>query len=55
MDDEDIQIFATWFHSDRELSDGATPAERYAALPDLGRLSGRRRLGSRAPGLACTG
>jgi SEC-C motif/Protein of unknown function (DUF2384) len=36
MNDEDIQIFAIWFHNDRELSDGATPAERYAALADLG-------------------
>ncbi|HVS28839.1 MAG TPA: hypothetical protein VHE14_04770 [Solirubrobacteraceae bacterium] len=35
MDDDDIQIFATWFHNDRELSDGGTPAQRYAALPDL--------------------
>ncbi len=35
MDDEDIQIFTTWFHTDRELSDGTTPAERYAAHPDL--------------------
>jgi antitoxin Xre/MbcA/ParS-like protein len=35
MDDADIQIFATWFHNDRELSGGGTPAERYAARPDL--------------------
>src|SRR5712691_9502957 len=35
MDDADIQIFATWFHNDRELAGGGTPAERYAARPDL--------------------
>jgi len=35
MDDGDIQIFATWFHNDRELAGGGTPAERYAARPDL--------------------
>ena len=35
MDDDDIQTFAAWFHNDLELSDGRTPAERYAALPDL--------------------
>lgn len=35
MDDNDIQIFATWFHNDRELASGGTPAERYAARPDL--------------------
>ncbi|MGH2992079.1 MAG: SEC-C domain-containing protein [Solirubrobacterales bacterium] len=35
MDDADVQIFATWFHSDRELSGGGTPAERYAARADL--------------------
>src|SRR5206468_11316936 len=35
MDDNDIQIFATWFHNARELAGGATPAERYAARPDL--------------------
>jgi hypothetical protein len=35
MDDDDIQIFATWFHNDRELAGGATPAERYAARTDL--------------------
>lgn len=35
MDDEDIQIFATWFHNDRELAGGGTPAERYAARTDL--------------------
>ena len=35
MDDDDIQIFATWFHNDRELAGGGTPAERYAARIDL--------------------
>ncbi len=35
MNDEDLQVFATWFHNDRELPDGGTPAERYAALPGL--------------------
>lgn len=35
MDDDDIQIFATWFHNDRELAGGGTPAERYAARPEL--------------------
>lgn len=35
MDDSDIQIFAAWFHNDRELVGGGTPAERYAARPDL--------------------
>lgn len=35
MDDDDIQIFATWFHNDREPAGGGTPAERYAARPEL--------------------
>lgn len=35
MDDDDVQIFATWFHNDRELPGGGTPAERYAARPEL--------------------
>lgn len=35
MDDDDVQIFATWFHNDREVSGGGTPAERYAARPGL--------------------
>jgi hypothetical protein len=35
MDDEDIAVFAAWFHNDRELSGGGTPAERYASLPEL--------------------
>ncbi|MFN2469398.1 MAG: hypothetical protein ABR583_00070 [Gaiellaceae bacterium] len=35
MDDADIEIFANWFHNDRELAAGGTPAERYAARPEL--------------------
>ncbi len=35
MDDDQLQIFATWFHNDRELSGGDTPAKRYAARADL--------------------
>ena len=35
LDDDQLQIFATWFHNDRELSGGSTPAERYAARADL--------------------
>ena len=35
MDDDDLQIFSTWFHNDRELPDGGTPAERYAARDGL--------------------
>jgi hypothetical protein len=35
MNDDDIQIFATWFHQDRELAGGGTPAERYAERPEL--------------------
>ena len=35
MDDADIQIFATWFHNDRELTGGRTPTERYAARPEI--------------------
>lgn len=35
MDDDDLQIFATWFHNDRELPGGGTPAERYAARAGL--------------------
>ena len=35
MDDDDVQIFATWFHNDREVSGGGTPADRYAARPGL--------------------
>ena len=39
MDDADVQIFATWFHQDRELAGGGTPAERYADR--RGRAGGR--------------
>lgn len=35
LGDEDLQIFSAWFHSDRELPGGGTPAERYAARSDL--------------------
>jgi hypothetical protein len=35
MSDSDVQIFGTWFNNDRELAGGGTPAERYAARPDL--------------------
>jgi hypothetical protein len=35
MDDSDMQIFATWFASDRELPGGGTPAKCYAARDDL--------------------
>lgn len=35
MDDDDLQLFTTWFHNDRELPGGGTPAGRYAVLADL--------------------
>ncbi len=35
MDDDELQIFTTWFHDDRELSGGGTPAERYVARSDI--------------------
>jgi hypothetical protein len=35
LDDHDGQIFLTWFCSDRELTGGGTPVERYAVRPDL--------------------
>ena len=35
MYEGEIQIFATWFHNDRELARGGTPAARYAARPEL--------------------
>ncbi len=35
MDDTDMQMFTTWFHNDRELRGGGTPAERYAARSKL--------------------
>lgn len=34
-DDAGLQIFAVWFHNDRELPGGGTPAQRYAARADL--------------------
>ena len=35
MDDTDVQIFTTWFHNDRELRCGVTPAERYVVRSEL--------------------
>jgi hypothetical protein len=35
MDEAELQIFTTWFHNDREVGTGGTPAERYAARSDL--------------------
>jgi hypothetical protein len=35
MSESDMQIFAAWFNSDRELPGGGTPAERYAARADI--------------------
>ncbi len=35
FDEGEMQIFSTWFHNDRELPGGGTPAERYAARADL--------------------
>lgn len=35
LDDDDLQVFATWFHNDHMLPDGHTPAERYAGRADL--------------------
>jgi hypothetical protein len=35
MSDDDFQVFVTWFHNDREVPGGGTPAERYAARSDL--------------------
>ena len=35
MDDTDVQIFTTWFHNDRELRGGGTPAKRCAARSEL--------------------
>jgi hypothetical protein len=35
IDDTDVQIFTAWFHNDRELRGGGTPAERYAARSEL--------------------
>lgn len=33
--DEDLALLALWFHNDREVAGGGTPAERYAARPEL--------------------
>jgi SEC-C motif len=33
--DDDFMLFATWFHNDRQVAGGGTPAERYAARADL--------------------
>ena len=35
MSETDVELFSAWFHNDRRLPDGATPAERYALRPDL--------------------
>lgn len=35
MDEDDLPVFSTWFHNDRRLPSGATPAERYAARTEL--------------------
>lgn len=35
LTDADVQLFATWFHNDRELLGGGTPAQRYAGRSDL--------------------
>ena len=35
MLDADVELFSAWFHNDRRLSDGYTPAERYALRPEL--------------------
>jgi SEC-C motif len=35
MSDADMELFSAWFHYDRRLSDGDTPAERYALRPEL--------------------
>jgi hypothetical protein len=35
MDEGDLMLFSTWFHNDRQLAGGGTPAERYAARADL--------------------
>lgn len=35
MGDDDLQIFAVWFHNDREVAGGGTPAQHYAARSDL--------------------
>ncbi len=35
LDDDELQIFTTWFHGDREICGGGTPAERYVARSDI--------------------
>ncbi len=35
MHDDDLQLFASWFHDDRELQGGGTPSEWYAARAEL--------------------
>ena len=35
MPDADVELFSAWFHYDRRLPDGDTPAERYARRPEL--------------------
>ena len=35
LSDADIDLFSAWFHNDRVLPEGDTPAERYACRPDL--------------------
>jgi hypothetical protein len=35
IDDTHVQMFTAWFHNDRELRGGGTPAERYAARSEL--------------------
>ncbi len=55
MDDADIQIFATWFHNDRELTGGRTPTERYAARLEIRATSAMRRSESPRRGSASTG
>jgi SEC-C motif-containing protein len=35
LDDRDLQIFVTWFCSDRELAGGGTPSQRYAVRTDI--------------------
>ena len=35
MSDADVELFSAWFHYDRRLSGGNTPAERYARRPEL--------------------
>ena len=35
MSDDDVELFCGWFHSDRRLPTGETPAQRYALRPEL--------------------